>query len=58
MLLGLLRENGIPAWFRRTAGMDVPDMLAGGAREILVPPEFALEAHAVLDPVEGSEDEE
>ena len=53
LLLGILRDAGIPAWFRRTGGVDVPDMLAGGAREILVPAGFALEAHALLDPLEG-----
>jgi hypothetical protein len=53
LLLGMLRDAGIPAWFRRTGGVDVPDMLAGGPREILVPASFALEAHALLDPLEG-----
>ena len=53
LLLGILRDHGIPAWFRRTGGVDVPDMLAGGPREILVPGAYALEAHALLDPLEG-----
>lgn len=57
-LLGMLRDAGIPAWYRRTGGFDVPDMLAGGPREILVPAAFALEAHALLDPAEGLPDEE
>ena len=36
---------------RRTV-MDVPDMLAGGPRELLVPADRALEARALLDPME------
>ena len=32
--------------------MDVPDMLAGGPRELLVPADRELEARALLDPIE------
>lgn len=51
MLAGLLRELDIPVLMRR-ATVDVPDMLAGGPRELLVPADRALEARALLDPSE------
>ena len=44
-----LKELEIPALVRRTT-MDVPEMLAGGPREVLVPADRALEARALLDP--------
>jgi hypothetical protein len=33
---GLLIEEGVPSVLRRSAGFDVPDMLAAGPRDILV----------------------
>lgn len=51
MLIDILRQEGIPAFERRHASCDVPDMLAGGPREVMVPAARALEAHAVLDPM-------
>lgn len=33
----LLLEEGIPSTLRRTAGFDVPDFLAAGPRDVLVP---------------------
>src|SRR3954449_7793086 len=33
----LLREEGIPSMLRRTRGFDVPDMLAAGPRDVMVP---------------------
>ena len=33
---GLLIEEGVPSILRRSAGFDVPDMLAAGPRDILV----------------------
>jgi hypothetical protein len=39
----LLLEEGVPSTLRRTAGFDVPDMLAAGPRDVLVP-ESGLEA--------------
>jgi hypothetical protein len=51
MLAGLLAELEIPVFVRRTT-IDVPDMLAGGPRELLVPADRALEARALLDPQE------
>lgn len=34
---GLLLEEGIPSLLRRRAGFDVPDFLAAGPRDVLVP---------------------
>jgi len=56
MLANLLAELEIPVLVRRTT-IDVPDMLAGGPRELLVPADRALEARALLDPMEPLEGE-
>lgn len=45
---GLLLEEGIPSLIRRSAGFDVPDYLAAGPRDILVPQSGAEAAHEVL----------
>jgi hypothetical protein len=37
MLQGILLEEGIPSFQRRSRGFDVPDFLAAGPRDILVP---------------------
>jgi len=37
LLQGLLLEAGVPSLVRRAGGFDVPDFLAAGPREILVP---------------------
>lgn len=37
LIQGLLLEEGIPSVQRRTRGFDVPDFLAAGPRDILVP---------------------
>ncbi|MDX6691503.1 MAG: hypothetical protein QOG15_2960 [Solirubrobacteraceae bacterium] len=34
---GMLLEEGIPSTLQRTRGFDVPDMLAAGPRDIMVP---------------------
>lgn len=46
-----LGELEIPVLVRR-ATMDVPGMLAGGPREVLVPSDREAEARALLEPVE------
>src|SRR5687768_2026295 len=33
----LLREEGIPSTLRRSRGFDLPDMLAAGPRDVMVP---------------------
>jgi hypothetical protein len=45
---GLLLEEGVPSMLRRSAGFDVPDFLAAGPRDILVPVSGAETARAVL----------
>jgi len=45
---GLLLEEGVPSVLRRTAGFDVPDFLAAGPRDVLVPESGALSAREVL----------
>ena len=37
MIQGILLEEGIPSFQRRSRGFDVPDFLAAGPRDILVP---------------------
>src|SRR5205085_10018631 len=37
LIQNLLLEEGVPSIVRRTAGFDVPDFLAAGPRDILVP---------------------
>ena len=43
LIQNILLEEGIPSVLRRTAGFDVPDFLAAGPRDVLVP-ESGLEA--------------
>jgi hypothetical protein len=45
---GLLLEEGIPCMLRRSAGFDVPDMLAAGPRDVLVPESAAQAAREAL----------
>jgi len=45
---GLLLEEGVPSLLRRSAGFDVPDFLAAGPRDILVPGSGADTAREVL----------
>jgi hypothetical protein len=45
---GLLLEEGVPSMLKRTAGFDVPDFLAAGPRDVLVPEAGAQTAREVL----------
>ena len=45
---GLLLEEGVPSMLRRSAGFDVPDFLAAGPRDILVPEAAVPTAREVL----------
>jgi uncharacterized protein YbaR (Trm112 family) len=45
---GLLLEEGVPSMLRRSAGFDVPDFLAAGPRDVLVPQAGATTAREVL----------
>ena len=44
----LLLEEGVPSVLRRSAGFDVPDFLAAGPRDVLVPAAGAVTAREVL----------
>ncbi len=48
MLEGLLRSEGIPCVVRRSFGADVPDFLAAGRRDILVPEGGLAAARSLL----------
>jgi hypothetical protein len=48
LIQGLLLEWGVPSILRRTAGFDVPDFLAAGPRDVLVPEAGAETAREVL----------
>src|SRR5215211_2012958 len=48
MIQGMLLEEGIPSYQRRSRGFDVPDFLAAGPRDILVPEAGAEAAREVL----------
>jgi hypothetical protein len=45
---GLLLEEGVPSLLRRSAGFDVPDFLAAGPRDVLVPASGVATARDVL----------
>jgi hypothetical protein len=45
---GLLLEEGVPSVLRRSAGFDVPDFLAAGPRDVLVPQSGVTTAREVL----------
>jgi hypothetical protein len=58
---GMLLEEGVPSTLRRTRGFDVPDMLAAGPRDVMVPisghaaaREVLLQAELVGDEVPGT----
>jgi Putative prokaryotic signal transducing protein len=48
LIQGLLRQEQIPSMLRRNGGFDVPDFLAGGARDVLVPVSQADRARELL----------
>ena len=50
---GLLLEEGIPSFLKRSRGFDVPDFLAAGPRDILVPEAGAETARELLAGTEG-----
>jgi ribosomal protein L37E len=45
---GLLLEEGVPSLLKRTAGFDVPDFLAAGPRDVLVPQAGFTTAREIL----------
>jgi hypothetical protein len=56
LIEGILLEEGVPALVRRSGGFDVPDFLASGPRDILVPASGAEVAREALGlpPLAGS----
>jgi hypothetical protein len=48
LIQGMLLEEGVPSILRRSPGFDVPDMLAAGPRDVLVPQAGAEAAREVL----------
>ena len=54
----MLLEEGVPSTLRRTRGFDVPDMLAAGPRDVMVPASGHAVAREVLLQAElvGDED--
>jgi hypothetical protein len=61
LIQNLLLEEGVPSLLRRSAGFDVPDFLAAGPRDVLVPESGAEVARDLLQsadmaPQEGTVD--
>ena len=58
LMQGLLLEEGIPSFLKRSRGFDVPDFLAAGPRDILVPEAGLEEARRLLAGTELKSEEE
>ena len=52
LLQNLLRAEGVPSVVRRAPGFDVPDFLAAGPRDILVPGSAEQLARDILVPAD------
>lgn len=48
LIQNLLLEEGVPSTLRRTQGFDVPEMMAAGPRDVLVPQSGVATAREVL----------
>lgn len=61
LVQGILLEEGIPSILRRSGGFDVPDMIAAGPRDVMVPASAVEVARALLaaevPEIEDAEDE-
>jgi hypothetical protein len=55
LVQNILLEEGIPSMARRTRGFDVPDFLAAGPRDVLVPESGAEAARGVLHDADVAE---
>ena len=53
LIQNLLLENGVPSTLRRTRGFDVPEMMAAGPRDVMVPSSGVETAREVLERVGG-----
>ena len=52
LIQNLLLEEGVPSMLRRSAGFDVPDFLAAGPRDVMVPEAGRVAAREVLEQAE------
>jgi pimeloyl-ACP methyl ester carboxylesterase len=52
LIQGILLDQGIPSILRRTRGFDVPDFLAAGPRDVMVPESGYEEARRLLSDAE------
>lgn len=50
LIQNMLLEEGIPSMTKRSGGFDVPDFLAAGPRDVLVPRSGAEAARDLLEP--------
>jgi hypothetical protein len=50
LIQNMLLEEGIPSMTKRSGGFDVPDFLAAGPRDVLVPSSGADAARDLLEP--------
>lgn len=53
LIKGVLLEQGIPSLLQRTGGFDVPDFLAAGPRDVLVPSSGEEAARDLLSDIDG-----
>ena len=50
---GVLKGAGIPSLLQRAAGLDAPDFLSAGPRDVLVPASLVEEAKQILEDTTG-----
>jgi len=50
---GVLKDAGIPSLIQRATGFDVPDFLAAGPRDVLVPGALVEVAKQILEDTTG-----
>jgi hypothetical protein len=57
LIQNMLMEEGVPSILRRTAGFDVPDFLAAGPRDVMVPESGVETARGMLEEADMSPSE-
>jgi len=58
LIQGILLEEGVPSVLRRTMGFDVPDFLAAGPRDVMVPASGAVAAYELLRSLDMTPEQE
>ena len=58
MIEGILASEGIPCLIQRVASADVPDFLAAGRRQVLVPASAEAEAREILSQLKAEDSSE